>query len=155
MLHKKAVTKFGLVLILGFLVGAVAMAAPAQSLAGCVVVDTGTGTGVVVSCRVGQGLTVKIGDDLVKLVGLGPVWFWEAVGYERPDVGDEVTVWWNVVQCNEVKQNVLTALDYNVEDAIPALELRDENNLPLWNLAKRQITHQQRLAYQHRTGRTK
>jgi hypothetical protein len=152
MRHKKAVTKAGLILVLCFLVGAIAVAAPAPAVAGCAVVDTGTGTGVVVSCRDGQGLIVKIGEDLVKLVGLGPIWFWEAVSYERPQLGDEVTVWWNVVQCNNVEQNVLVGLDYDVTDNIPALELRDGNNLPLWNLAKRQIMRQQQLAYQHRTG---
>lgn len=153
MWHKTAVTKAGLILVLSFLVGAIGMAAPA--MATCTVVDTGTGTGVVVSCCDGQGLIVKIGDELVKLVGLGPVWFWNALNYERPEVGDEVTVWWNVVQCKNIEQNVLAALDYNVTDTIPALELRDADNVPLWNLAKRQITRQQQLAYQHRTGQSK
>jgi hypothetical protein len=152
MRHKQVKTKVGLILTLGFLVGAIAVAAPVPAVAGCAVVEDGTGTGEVVSCCDGQGLIVKIGEDLVKLVGLGPVWFWEAVNYERPQVGDKVTVWWNVVQCKEIEQNVLVALDYDVTDNIPALELRDAANMPLWNLGKRQIMRQQQLAYQHRTN---
>lgn len=155
MRRKQEIMKCGLILALGFLVGVIGVSAPTSASAGCSVVGTGYGTGEVVTCSDGQGLIVEIEGNNVKLVGLGPVWFWEAVGYERPQIGDEVTVWWNIVECNEVKQKVLTALDYD-ENAAPApLELRNDLNMPLWNVAKRQITRQQQLAHQHRKGMAK
>lgn len=154
MRHKQSVTKMGLALVLGFLVGAIAVAVPAQAMANCAVLEQGSGTGEVVTCCDGQGFVVKIDGELVKLVGLGPVWFWEANGYDRPQIKDEVTVWWNVVRCGSVEQNVLVALDYVNDNITAALELRNENNVPLWNVAKRQIMRQQKLASQHRNGQT-
>lgn len=153
MRQRTAATKLGLIVVLGLLLGAI----PASAATGnrCTVVETGAGTGVVLTCCADDGFWVDVqGLGEVKLVGLGPAWYWEAAKYERPEVGDNVTVSWNVMQCPKVTQNVLVSIDYLEEDdpADDTLYLRDVDNVALWKGAQRHIMRQQRLANQHRNG---
>lgn len=150
--HRKAATKVGMVMVLGLLVGVIGMAAPATAEAGCAVTAQGSGTGTVVTCCSGQGFVVNIDGENVKLVGLGPAWYWAAAEYARPKVGDEVAVVWNVVQCNTIEQNVLVSLDYTQDANTTPLILRDDNNVPLWKALNRQVKRQQRITRQNRIG---
>lgn len=88
-------------------------------------------TGTVTSVIPGQGLELTLLDETtVTIYGIGPNWYWDMLGVERPVVLDEVTVEGYTVQYSEtVLRNVAMSITIGEE----TIELRDtETGVPLW-----------------------
>jgi hypothetical protein len=88
-------------------------------------------TGPVVSCLPGSGLELQIGDESIYIFGIGPTWFWEAMGIERPAVGDVIGVEGFTVDYSGTSRNIATSITYEVESSVK-IELRDDQGYPLW-----------------------
>ncbi|MBN1829847.1 MAG: hypothetical protein JW884_11995 [Deltaproteobacteria bacterium] len=89
-----------------------------------------TGT-VVEYLSYGGGMVIAATDGDVAVYGLGPIPYWKTQGIERPDVGENVTVWGLAVEINGETRNILTSILVEGEDE--ALQLRDtETGKPLW-----------------------
>jgi len=85
--------------------------------------------GDVVSIVPGQGLVLDTGDADVTVYGIGPVWYWETVGVDRPAVGDALYVEGFVVDYNGAERYIAMTITVG-EDEVP---LRDpETGAPLW-----------------------
>lgn len=88
-------------------------------------------TGTVTSVIPGQGLELTLLDETtVTIYGIGPNWYWDMLGVERPVVLDEVAVEGYTVQYSEtVLRNVAMSITIGEE----TIELRDaETGVPLW-----------------------
>jgi hypothetical protein len=77
----------------------------------------------------GQGLTVDTGEGLVTVYGIGPQWYWDLLGIDKPDVGETVEI--EAIKMTFVdKTEKIIVLSVAIGD--DAVELRDENGRPLW-----------------------
>ena len=86
--------------------------------------------GDVASCLVGgQGLVIATEDENFTIYGIGPFWYWDSAGVDRPVVGDTVEVIGYIVDYNGVERYIaMTVLIGGFE-----IQLRDaETGLPLW-----------------------
>jgi len=88
---------------------------------------------VSVAAYQGDGLQVDNGTEIVTVYGMGPIWYWNSLGIERPAVGDAVTI-----EAYEVKfsdgsvKNIAAKITINGETP-QSIELRDkETGAPLW-----------------------
>lgn len=87
--------------------------------------------GTVVGIVPGQGMTLALADgNTVAIYGIGPIWFWEAQGVDRPAVGDEITAaGYTVEYAVDVYRNI--AITITVAES--TIILRDaETGAPLW-----------------------
>lgn len=114
---------------------------------------TGTATyqGPVVATCDGQGSGLALSTEdfgTVEIDGLGPAWYWESLGFERPQIGDLLTVDVNVMACGDGERNVATRIVF--EDG-SELILRDADGRPLWQGVKKEIKRQQQ-RYQRGTS---
>lgn len=77
----------------------------------------------------GNGLTISTTDGNITLSGLGPWYYWESLGIQRPTVGDSIEVTGYTVVYNELTLNILMTVTINGQ----TVQLRDpETGLPLW-----------------------
>jgi hypothetical protein len=88
-------------------------------------------TGPVVSCLPGSGLELKIGDESIYIFGIGPTWFWDAMGIPRPAVGDVIVVEGFTVDYSGTLRNIATSITYEAASDV-LINLRDEAGYPLW-----------------------
>lgn len=87
-------------------------------------------TGDVVSCLVGgQGLLIATETENVTVYGIGPFWYWDSAGVDRPVVGDTVRVIGYIVDYNGVERYIAMTVWIGESE----MQLRDaETGLPLW-----------------------
>jgi hypothetical protein len=77
----------------------------------------------------GQGLTVDTGLELVTIYGFGPQWYWDLLGVDKPDVGEEVEIEAvKVTFCDGTEK--IIAIAVTIGDDV--VQLRDDNGRPLW-----------------------
>jgi hypothetical protein len=89
-------------------------------------------TGTVVSILPGEGLQLQIGtDESIFIFGIGPTWFWESMGIERPVVDDVIQVLGFTVDYSGTSRNIATSITFEEASSI-AIELRDDQGYPLW-----------------------
>jgi hypothetical protein len=102
----------------------------------CSVVEVFTGLeGTVEDClESGGGLVLLTADGEVIVYGIGPTWYWESLGVERPAVGDTIVVSGYIVDCGGVVRYILTSVDVSGEGGeTVTVALRDpETGLPAW-----------------------
>jgi hypothetical protein len=84
---------------------------------------------VYAACYAGQGLTVDTGDELVTVYGLGPQWYWDLLGVDKPDVGETVEIEAVKVTFSDNTEKIIAISVAMGDDMV---ELRDENGRPLW-----------------------
>jgi hypothetical protein len=93
--------------------------------------------GKVVSCLPGSGLEMVVCDannvcNEFYVFGIGPTWFWESLGIERPVVDDVIQVEGYTVDYSGVSsRNIATSITYE-EAPSNSIELRDDQGYPLW-----------------------
>ncbi len=88
-----------------------------------------TYTGDVVTVGIlGEGLEIALAEGNVTFFGLGPDWYWETLGVDKPVVGETVTVEGFTVSYNGVDRNILTAVVIEGE----MVPLRGDDDRPLW-----------------------
>jgi len=88
-------------------------------------------SGVVEAVSYRGGITVS-GDDRETYIfaGVGPYYYWESVGVERPVVGDTVVVTYCTVELDGTEVDV--ALSITVNDGEEVLLRDPETGMPLW-----------------------
>lgn len=78
----------------------------------------------------GEGLTIDAGTEMVSVYGIGPLFYWEELGIDRPTVGDTITVNGAVVTFSDGSTKTV-AISIAIGDQL--VQLRDpETGLPLW-----------------------
>lgn len=86
-------------------------------------------TGTVLDLASGGGLLLSLGEENVTVFGIGPVRYWEAVGVDRPTVGEELTVDGYAVDFGDTVRNIAVAITIGEN----TVQLRDaETGAPLW-----------------------
>lgn len=77
-----------------------------------------------------QGMTVDTGEQSVTVYGIGPVWYWNSVGADRPVVGDQVGVEGRKVTFSDGTERIIAV---NLTVGEESIALRDQDSgLPLW-----------------------
>ena len=120
--------KFGALLFLMTL----AMAQPAFSFIDGVG-EPITITGTVYECdATGSGIQIDTGEEIVSVFGKGPVWYWEQLGVDFPEVGETVTI--SVFEITFSDGTVkLVAKSFDLEnDGTADIDLREDDGTPLW-----------------------
>ena len=89
-----------------------------------------TYTGTVVGIVPGQGMVVDVGtDENVTLYGIGPIWYWESQGVDRPSVGESIEATGYTVDFNDIPRDIVMTMTV----AGSTIDLRDtESGAPLW-----------------------
>jgi hypothetical protein len=77
----------------------------------------------------GQGLTIDTGQELITVYGLGPQWYWDLSGVDKPDVGETVEIEAVKVTFSDGTEKIIAISVTIGEDVV---QLRDENGRPLW-----------------------
>lgn len=102
-----------------------------QAIAGSTLVCSGvvqTVTGTVVSYGM-PGLVIDTGTSSEVFYGIGPVWYWDRNGIDRPEIGEEVTLETEAVTIGTTVRQVIVSVA--VGDG--TIVLRDSSTcLPLW-----------------------
>jgi hypothetical protein len=112
--------------------------------------DFFTVLGKVVGCLPGNGLEMVVCDenDLCNnmyVFGIGPNWFWERLGIERPAVDDGILVEGYTVNYSGTLRNIATVItfpppisheDGEVLQDAASVPLRDDQGYPLWRTAR-------------------
>lgn len=83
----------------------------------------GDGGGIVLLTEI-EGVPTEI-----VLHGIGPARYWDDQGVDRPEVGEDITVYGYIVNCGGVERYILTSV---LTDEELLVELRDETGRPLW-----------------------
>ena len=87
-------------------------------------------SGTVLGCDPGQGMTIETANGEVEIVGIGPYFYWEDQGVQRPAAGDHLVVTGYKVEANGGERNVAMAITLEGEKTV---QLRDEKTgVPLW-----------------------
>jgi len=85
--------------------------------------------GTVVSFTKGLGMVVDTGAGLETVYGIGPVWYWDSHGIDRPDIGEAV-----IIDARSVEFPVgvkIIAVSITIEGQ--TIQLRDtDSGSPLW-----------------------
>jgi len=90
-------------------------------------------TGEVVSLADGQGMVIATEIENITVYGIGPAWYWDAVGVDRPAVGEIVRVIGYIVDYNDVERYIVMTIWVGETE----VQLRDaETGLPLWRGGK-------------------
>ena len=93
-------------------------------------------TGTVIGIGNDDGLVVDTGNSHVTIYGIGPEWYWEDKGVDRPDIGDGVTVDVYAVLFSDGTRYIASSITIG-DDPIDTLKLRDlETGCPLWRGAR-------------------
>ena len=84
----------------------------------------------------GQGLQIDNGTEVVVVYGIGPVWYWNSLGIERPAIGDDVTAeGYEVTFSDGSVKNIAAKITISGETD-QTIELRDaDTSAPLWRKA--------------------
>lgn len=92
-------------------------------------------TGTVASLGVpGGGLVVRTETSTETLFGIGPYWYWEGSGMDRPEVGETVTIAAETVTIGSETKKVIVSITIGDQ----TLDLRDASTcLPLWRGQRR------------------
>lgn len=87
-------------------------------------------SGTVADINSGCGIVVDDGTEMVTIYGIGPYWFWEKSGVDRPQVGEEIIVdAYNVTFSDGSSKIIATKITVSGIN----IELRDpETGAPLW-----------------------
>jgi hypothetical protein len=150
MKKKTIITVLTVSVVLLFALGAIAGKGPGMAGAGGIQQGGGacllslydgtpvTITGAVVSFRIpGSGLLIDTGDSIETVYGIGPYWYWEAKGIERPEIGEVVTVNAFKVEFSDAVRNIASSITVEGQ----TLTLRDsETGAPLWRGGRRNFT---------------
>lgn len=142
---KKLMTKLRVFCLLLALPGLASAGSGSGAGSGPIHAVTGTATyqGTVVATCDGQGsglILFTADDGNVEIDGLGPTWYWESLGFTRPQIDDWLTIDVNVLACGDDERKVATRIVF--EDG-SELILRDADGRPLWRSAKKEINRQQ------------
>jgi len=88
---------------------------------------------VSVAAYQGDGLQVDNGTEVVTVYGMGPIWYWNSLGIERPAIGDDVTIEGYEVKFSDGSvKNIAAKVTINGETP-QSIELRNkETGAPLW-----------------------
>ncbi len=136
---KKALTGSVIVLLVLFLSAGLGMAGNGKGQG----IGDGTGpihnifagtpftvTGDVITAVAGGGLEIAPDDTtIVTIYGIGPVRYWDSLGFDHPCVGDTLTVKGYTVDYNGVVRNIAVTITIG-DDTV---QLRDpETGAPLW-----------------------
>jgi hypothetical protein len=77
----------------------------------------------------GDGMEIATVDGNVSVQGLGPQRYWDELGIDKPDLGENVAVYGYTVDFNGKPMNILSKVEFNGV----TVELRDsETGTPLW-----------------------
>ena len=77
----------------------------------------------------GNGMVISTDQGNVEVQGLGPQRYWDFLGLDKPDLGEEVVAYGYTVDFNGSIMNILTKVEFNGV----TVELRDsETGAPLW-----------------------
>jgi hypothetical protein len=91
-----------------------------------------TVAGTVVSCIPGSGLELQLASkESIYIFGIGPTWFWDAMGILRPIVGDVIEVVGFTVDYSGTLRNIAQTITCEEAPDNPIV-LRDEAGYPLW-----------------------
>jgi preprotein translocase subunit YajC len=87
-------------------------------------------TGTMANIGKGTCIVLELEDETqVKIYGLGPSWYWESFGMEKPGIGDVVTITAYAVPFLDATRYVAAS----VTTADGTIQLRDEGTgCPLW-----------------------
>jgi len=89
--------------------------------------------GVVVTIGMGDGMVIAVDGQNITIYGIGPYWYWNSQGVDRPMVGDQVEVSGYIVNYNGVNRYI--AMSVTVDEG--TVQLRDpETGAPLWKGGK-------------------
>lgn len=92
-------------------------------------------TGTVVSILPGSGLELDLeGEKTIYIFGIGPNWFWETKGIEKPAVSEKITVSGYIVDYDPTTRYVATSITFLDDDIV--IELRDLEGYPLWRFGR-------------------
>ena len=91
-------------------------------------------TGKVIGIGNHGGLVVDTSTGSVTIYGIGPEWYWDDNGADRPDIGDEVTVEAYAVVFSDGTRYIASSITIGGE----TLNLRDsKTGCPLWRGLKK------------------
>ncbi|MBW2369789.1 MAG: hypothetical protein JRH15_18105 [Deltaproteobacteria bacterium] len=95
--------------------------------------------GDVITCGLpGNGMEIAIDEENMVVFGVGPMWYWEFSGVDKPAVGDIVSVDGYTVDYNGELRNIAVSI---IVDENIVVELRDvETGYPLWRGGRVQYT---------------
>ncbi len=82
----------------------------------------------------GSGLQVDTGSEVVTVHGIGPYWYWENAGMDRPMIGDAVTIDGMEVTFSDGSTRIIT-ISITMEDKTISLRtecVADVGGWPLW-----------------------
>ena len=87
-------------------------------------------TGTVANIGRGTCIVLELEDETqVKIYGLGPSWYWESFGMEKPGIGDVVTISAYAVPFFDATRYVAASVTIGVD----TIQLRDPaTGCPLW-----------------------
>ncbi len=105
----------------------------AKNLDQCALVLNGVSveiSGIVAAVPAGDGLKVDIGTEVVTVYGLGPIWYWNDIGVDRPTIGDQVEIDARIVVFSDgTEKTIMMTIEVNGT----LVELRDPvTGCPLW-----------------------
>ncbi len=93
-------------------------------------------TGDVGICIPGGGLALETDGVTYYIFGIGPVKFWEDLGYIPPTEGDTIRVQGYTVEINGDERNIATIITVSYNDGSVEVALRDADGRPLWRAAR-------------------
>ena len=87
-------------------------------------------TGTVADIGTKNGIILEVGGEQVKIYGLGPNWYWESLGIDKPEIADLVTITVYAVPFWDATRYVAASVT-TVDGTL--IQLRDPNTgCPLW-----------------------
>jgi len=93
----------------------------------------------------GSGFTLATDSENLKVFGLGPEWYWDSLGVERPVVGDTIQVTCLIRDYNGEERYVAGLIILGEE----IITLRSPEGFPLWRFLKKKIAwHENRVREQ-------
>jgi hypothetical protein len=121
---------------LGIVLVALLLAGPTASLAQ----DKGGGgdepvpfrlKGDVISIDVpGQGMLLGLADRNVAVHGLGPLWYWDMAGWDRPVIGDTVIARGYIIPFRDRPTHVAVRISWRHQEVMLR---REDNGRPVWH----------------------
>ena len=89
-----------------------------------------TFTGTVADIGKKNCLVLEVGGEQVKIYGLGPNWYWESLGIDKPEIADLVTITVYAIPFLDATRYVVASVT-TADGTI--IQLRDPNTgCPLW-----------------------
>ncbi len=80
-----------------------------------------------------QCISLDTGSEVVVIYGIGPDWYWESLGIEKPGVGEHIIIVTRaVIFSDDSLKNIAISVTFDDGDESDTVQLRDENCLPYW-----------------------